>query len=361
MTGNHIRGKNMKFLFESWRMFLEQEGEETDDLSDIPDENILDLSTELDSGFCEFNPVINQYAQSSPEAMAEMLIFVVATQRSRWYDVVEKFPILMAFITKHNALLDPEQKITKDGKDFYQLPKEISALTLGFRKNAIQKIWENRESFYKSIMEPINRYNRAAGPLEKEEAMFEVYTKLLTIPGLGLPKAAFATQLIIGRMGCIDSINMNLYKGLDPEGKLIKVDKKTGIASFRGPGKRKEGGKVISLTGGGIRLAKNYVEFLRAIADTTKAANISRQLWNSWVEMVARKTNVAGDLAVIMPSGEKFRVPNDYSRRRSKEYLKGDPKATGSRISREHDPRELTEAQKAWSSYFYKTLNEQVK
>jgi len=350
----------MKFLFENWRRFLEQEGEEIKDLTDIPDENILDLSTELDSGFCEYNPIINQYAQSSPEAMAEMLIFVVATQRSRWYDVVEKFPILMAHINKYDNLLDPKQKITKDGKDYYQLPKEIGMLTLGFRKDAIQKIWENRKSFYKSIMEPINRYYRA-GPLEKEEAMFEVYTKLLTIPGLGLPKAAFATQLIIGRMGCIDSINMNLYKGLDPDGKLIQVDKKTGIASFRTPGKRKQGGKIISLQSGGIRLAKNYVDFLRAIADTTKTANISRQLWNSWVEMVARKTNISGDLAVIMPSGEKFRVPNDYSRRRSKEYLKGEPKATGSRISREHDPRELSEAQKAWSSFFYRTINEQIK
>ena len=346
----------MKLIMENFRKFVEQEGEKEDNLEDIPDENILDLRTELDSGFCEFNPVINQYAQSSPDGMAEMLIFVVATQRSRWYDVVEKFPMLMAYIREHDALLDPKNMIKKDGKDFYALPKQIGMLTLGFRKNAIQHIWENRESFYKSVMEPINRYNNAAGPLESEEAMFDVYTKLLTVPGLGLPKAAFATQLVIGRMGCIDSINMNLYKGLDPDGKLIKVDKKSGMASFRTPGKKKQGGNIISLTGGGIRLAKNYVEFLKAIADTTQAANISRQLWDSWVEMVAMKTNQAGDLAVIMPSGEKFRVPNDYSRRRSGEYLKDRPKATGRDISREHDPRELTEAQQAWSNYFYGVL-----
>ena len=346
----------MKLIMENFKKFVEQEGEKEDNLEDIPDENILDLRTELDSGFCEFNPVINQYAQSSPDGMAEMLIFVVATQRSRWYDVVEKFPMLMAYIREHDALLDPKNMVKKDGKDFYSLPKQIGMLTLGFRKNAIQSIWENRESFYKSIMEPINRYNNAAGPLESEEAMFDVYTKLLTVPGLGLPKAAFATQLVIGRMGCIDSINMNLYKGLDPDGKLIKVDKKSGMASFRTPGKKKQGGKIISLTGGGVQLAKKYVEFLKAIAETTQAANISRQLWDSWVEMVAMKTNQAGDLAVIMPSGEKFRVPNDYSRRRSGEYLKGREKATGRDISREHDPRELSEAQQAWSNYFYSVL-----
>ncbi|MZH01851.1 MAG: hypothetical protein F3745_00170, partial [Nitrospinae bacterium] len=57
--------------------------------------NVLDLSKELNSGFCDYNPLINQYAQHDPEALAEMLIFVVATQQMRWYDVVPKFPIMM--------------------------------------------------------------------------------------------------------------------------------------------------------------------------------------------------------------------------------------------------------------------------
>ena len=76
----------MKLLFENWRRYLseEEEGEE--------ESNVLDLSKELDSGFCDYNPLINQYAQYSPEQLAEMLIFVIATQRMRWYDVVPKFP-----------------------------------------------------------------------------------------------------------------------------------------------------------------------------------------------------------------------------------------------------------------------------
>ena len=50
--------------------------------------NVLDLRKPLDSGFCEYNPQINQYAQSSPETLAEMIIFVIATQQQGWYDVV---------------------------------------------------------------------------------------------------------------------------------------------------------------------------------------------------------------------------------------------------------------------------------
>ena len=79
----------MKLLFENWRKYITEEDEE---------ENVLDLSKELNSGFCDYNPLINQYAQYSPDSLAEMLIFVVATQQMRWYDVVPKFPIMMQHI-----------------------------------------------------------------------------------------------------------------------------------------------------------------------------------------------------------------------------------------------------------------------
>ena len=349
----------MKLLIENFRKFVKEAEEEEEVETEIDDEsNVLDLSGELDSGFCEFNPTINQYAQSSPEGMAEMLIFVVATQRSRWYDVVEKFPILMAYIREHDMLLDPKQSsVDEKGKRFYHLPKTIGSLTLGFRKNAIESIWSNKDSFYSDIMPIIRKFNDAGGnTIAQEEAQFEIYLKLMTVPGLGLPKAAFASQLVIGRLGCIDSINMNLYKGLDPEGKLITVNDK-GNPSFKTPGKKRDKSSgIITLTKGGIKLAERYVEFLKQIAELTQTADISRQLWDSWVEMVAKKINVGGDLTVILPDGEKYIVPNDYSRRRSKEYLGKRGKASAKGVSGEHDPRSLSESQQIWTEYFYRTI-----
>ena len=85
----------MKLLFENWRGYINEEEEA----------NVLDLSKELDAGFCDYNPLINQYAQHSPDALAEMLIFVVATQQMRWYDVVPKFPIMMEFIPSPMSVL----------------------------------------------------------------------------------------------------------------------------------------------------------------------------------------------------------------------------------------------------------------
>lgn len=353
----------MELLFENWRKFVsEQEGEEEE-------VNVLDLGKELDSGFCQFNPLINEYAQYSPENLAEMLIFVVATQQQRWYDVVPKFPMLMQFVKDNDGLLDPETATMDDkGKMRYQIPKAFSQLTLGFRKNAIQEIWDNRDKTFATMKPLFDKYNNAGeDSMAKEEAMFEIYLELLKTKGLGLPKAAFASQLIIGRLGCIDSINLNLYKGLDPEGKLVTYDKKSGRPSFRTPGTSNRGG-IIQVTKGGIQLAERYVQFLKEIAKLTGSteAKISQQLWDSWVELVSLKINKKGDITVKMPGGEEFNVPNDYSK--SVKGADTNPSAkfrkkyigniTGKDISRQHFPPEMRENVERWSNYFYGVLSE---
>ena len=362
----------MKLLFENWRKYLKEEEEETEE----QEANILDLRKELDSGFCEYNPLINQHAQYSPDNLAEMLIFVVATQQMRWFDVVPKFPELMHYIKVNDGLLDPETMYTDErtGKTFYKIPKNISQLTLGPRKNAIEHIWQHRSEIYSTLSPLFNTYNNAGeDTIAKEESIFEIYLELIKTPGLGLPKAAFASQLIIGRLGCIDSINMNLYKGLDPGGELITYDK-LGNPKFKTPGMSKKGGKIISATKGGVKLAEKYVEFLKTIATLTKTteAKISQQLWDSWVELVALKINKKGDVNVIMPGGEKYVVPNDYSK--SVKDAEVNPSAafrkkwigniSPEKISSQHhprmmqDPRMMQENVERWSSYFYKILGE---
>ena len=351
----------MKLLFENWRGYINEEEEEA---------NVLDLSKELDAGFCDYNPLINQYAQHSPDTLAEMLIFVVATQQMRWYDVVPKFPLLMDFVKDNDGLLIPDEaSVNEKGKTIYKIPKKFAQLTLSHRKTSIQTIWERREQIFSTMSPLFAKYNASGeDSIQKEEAVFELYLELIRIPSLGLPKAAFASQLLIGRLGCIDSVNLNLYKGLDPEGKLITYNKK-GHPTFKTPGKSKRGG-IIQVTPGGIKLAKNYVEFLKEIAKLTQTAEgrISQKLWDSWVELISMKINKTGDINVIMPGGEKFVVPNDYSKN-----VKGadvNPSAafrkkyvgsiTPQDVSRQHFPKEMYEGLKRWSKFVDNVLNENV-
>ena len=51
-------------------------------------------------GGYKYNPLINEYAQYSPDQLADVLMFVIVTQQMRWYDVVPKFPILLNFVHK---------------------------------------------------------------------------------------------------------------------------------------------------------------------------------------------------------------------------------------------------------------------
>lgn len=351
----------MKQLFEKWYAYLKEGEDENGEPEEVdleepdhqgddptePDPFILNVSDISDSGFCYYNPLINSYAQESPENLAEMLIFVVSTQQQRWYDVVPKFPILMKYIKENDGLLEP-------GVDYQEFPQPIKMLILGFRKKAIDSMWRNRETIYSRVMPLISKYNGAkTNSLQKEEAMFEIYLEFLQLYGLALPKAAFASQLIIGRLGCIDSINLNIYKGLDPEGKLLKVDTGNRL-TFKRPGTKPAESGLYQITAGGVKLAKRYVEFLQQIAtmNQTTEANISRSLWDTWVEIVAKKINLQGDLEIIMPNGEKYKIPNDYSKRMSKDDadLSGKyrekymGKITGKDVSRQHFPKEMYES-----------------
>ena len=361
-------------IMESWRKYISEQEEEKDLEGEVEEDppEVLDLGKDFDSGFCQYNPLINQFAQSSADGLAEMLIFVIATQQMRWYDVVGKFPLLMQFIKQQGGLLSPDMLVKKyDPKKkkhymAYEFPPYIGQLVIGARKKAVDSVWRNRESYYSTFKPLFDKYKKAgSSTIEKEEAMFEIYLELMKVPSLGLPKAAFASQLIIGRLGCIDSINLNIYKGLDPDGKLITYDKKTGKPRFKTPTKKKQKDtQIITLTKGGVTLAKNYVEFLKTIAQLTKSteARISQQLWDTWVEIVAKKINLDTDVIVKMPDGSEKIVPNDYSKKMvgkdpatkfRKKYI---GKIKGKDVSRQHFPPEMNENIEMWNSYVHSLL-----
>ena len=370
----------MKLLFENWRKFIKEvESEEVpvpeETPEETPEDNVLDLSKELDSGFCKYNPLINEYAQYSPDQLANVFMFVIGTQQMRWYDVVPKFPLLMNFVHKNDGLMtDTNLQNPGEDKPRYDFPG-FGQLVMGPSKHAIDYLWKNRENIYSSFSSLFSEYNNSSG-LKKEEALFNIYLQTLTLPGFGLPKAAFATQLIIGRLGCIDSINLNIYKGISKEFNILTP----GGKGFRAPKVTTSGKKVIQagefdsniikLGPRGIELAEEYLEFLRQIAKETDAKNISQKLWDSWVELVAKKINIKDDLKVIMPDGSEHVVPNDYSKNVKgaeknpaaafrKKYI---GKITGSEVSRQHYIPTMYESKKEqllfenWSKYFYSLI-----
>jgi hypothetical protein len=360
----------MKQILENWDRFVTEAKEEaaivdTAEFEAAPSSNVLDLSKKIDGGFCKWNKKINQYAQANPEQLAEVLIFVVASQLMKWYDVASRFPLLMSFVVKKDGLIDDSLMITVDkiDKDGNHVQEEVPKFPDGFKQlvmgksKRVQKIWENRQKFYSTMKPIIDRFNKEQGE-SKEEAVFHLYLALLMVPGLGLPKAAFATQLIIGRLGCIDAINLELYKGYELAAELTtrggggKMGGKKGEkVTFKRVEPNKKTGKIEEKSAAWKRV-KKYMEFIELIAETNKADDASQFLWDSWVSIVAARMNNKGSIYVKMPNGDKIRVSNPYTHRAtgddpaSKFRSKYVGKITPNDVSRQHFPPEMHEGKK---------------
>jgi len=310
----------------------------------MPQVKALQLKTyeEEESGFCRHNPLINQYARESEENLAEVLIFVVATQLARWPDVVSKFPHLMNYIYSNDGMFKAGEKRSEEA-----LPNTFSSLVVG-KTDAIDFIWKSRGQIFSMLSPYIEDYHNSASA-KKEEAAFKLYLKLLQMPRLGLPKAGFAAQLIIGRLGCIDSINSNI---LELPKDIIKTDKK-GDTGFKTPGKQNRPSEdfVASLTKGGVELAKKYADYLNQL-EKLSGDNITKILWDNWCDIVAYKIrNPRTKFDVKLQGGlQGGEVESDYPRQYqphnpSSQFMKKlGSTISGSDVSIQHYPPALKAA-----------------
>lgn len=323
----------------------------------------LDLTQPIScQGFKPMNPIINQYAQSSPETLAEMLIFVQVTMQQSWDNVVAAFPVVMDFIKKYDTLRPSEllnrEKTIEKSKPFYNYPPEIAKVLQGGQLDTATLIWDNKDSIYSRLIPSIKKYNRNRDSnqlIATEDAAFELYLKLLELPGLGFPKAAFAVQLIIGKLGCIDSINIQIYNKVKGSNNLFKIDDK-GKHIFKtvtSAKKDKEGFK--NLQNIHVEFARNYVNYLNEIAALAGGKDASPMLWDAWVKIVAAKINKAGpksSLNILIPDEEETRlinIRNKYAYQPTKDSLpradkfrdKYKGKITPQDVSRQHFPPEM--------------------
>jgi hypothetical protein len=258
----------------------------------------------------------------------------VATQLARWPDVVSKFPHLLNFIYANNGMFPEGQTRSEEA-----FPKNFASLVVG-KTDAIDFMWKNRGEIYSLIKPEIKNY-REAGSSKKEEAAFKLYLKLLRLPRLGLPKAGFATQLIIGRLGCIDSINSNI---LALPADIMTTDKK-GATRFKTPSSSSKPTEEFlpDLTKSGVQLAEKYAKYLKNLEELSHN-DISKVLWDNWCDIVAYKIkHPRTQFDVELQGGLKGgKVESDYPREYGKtnpssEFMKNYAKnITGVDVSRQH-------------------------
>jgi hypothetical protein len=241
----------------------------------------------VDSGFCEHNPKVNQFAQANPTQMFIVLAFVFFTIQKEWVFVTNYFEDFVKWLfedaipkddwdwrnksfsmlgAKYGTGKDEKFGVTKNKKQemTYQgnviTPEQAKFIKLYKAEDAayIAKIWKNKDRIYDFIM----------SKLDKPE---EIYLYIINnISGLGPVKAAFSTQLILGKFGCIDSINQKVYKNVLTQFPNAFDDKGT------------------------VKNANEYLNFLKALEDLYNQ-DIAKTLWDDWCEIVENRILYANE------------------------------------------------------------------
>lgn len=252
------------------------------------DPPIANLGTsELDvpyPNFTEFQPQIGAFAAKNADNMAAVLIFVSASQGVRWSDLVQWFPDIIQWIRKNDGLRPYPDSV----------PWKQVVL---WGASQIDFVWKYRHQIYEAVMRSIDEdtANGSTG--------FFVYRKLLAVPSLGYPKAGFAAQLIVGRFGCIDSINLavsgapkTITKKM-PDGNVVFVRPKNYFKFPKGANVRgaapEDADALARLMHGknspvGEQNIKAYSDYLSRIKRDASSSTC-QQLWDDWTRLVEYK------------------------------------------------------------------------
>lgn len=290
------------------------------DLQVLPDE---------ESPFCRHVPEINAFAQNSPENLATTLIFVIATIMKAWPEVVDKFPYLMTYIVATDGIFPKTEIQKKYAKLQFQDDKMKTLLSLIFGKagvpEAIHYIWKSRQRIFDQVNSLLDSFNNAQSYEDREKAAKDIYDALLPLPGLGLPKAGFATQLVIGKYGCVDSINLQLLPK-DKKQQYTKLFTGEGFVSIeKNPGTEET---LPSLKGSSKNKAQLYRDYINDLEDVLEVGkgNISKALWDAWCKLVGHKiVYPTGRFPVTgiynLPGTEAPIVSSEYGREPSRQYI----------------------------------------
>jgi len=377
----------MKLLLESWKRFINEEDSQEEpewlkqwqqtlldqssglslDEADKPRprtaQNIRPFKDESESGFCLYNPKINDFARKDADQLAETILFVFGTMQTPWPKFVSYYRFIVDAIKQGEDIVsyakapkspgkwdDWSKKNPTDDRSTWRqeksvydketeknrlrrLPiirnvylkannleeKDLSDEQIDYINKAVGSsayiastpgtrmwgpIWENRSSIYENLAPLID--NVKQNPNDPSN-LFELYKETLKIQGLAKSKAGFLVQLLVGKLGCIDSIWSKIFNATDPEF-AAKIEH--ALKSSPGENARE---KTWS------EHAQRYIDMLKTFEETTGMG--SRELWDGWIDQVSLQIQTPGrymgDYVLYGPDGEEILsgdVPYNYGK-----------------------------------------------
>jgi len=170
--------------------------------------------------YATHNPQINEWCQRSADNTADMVCMVVLSIQQRWDSVGKQL-----------------ESVRAEGAD--------SRFLWGNKAKTYAFLQAHKQSLFDELY--------------LSESPEEVMETFLQVPGLGLPKAGFATQLYNGGVGCIDSHNL---KRLNIPETVLKISMSASDTTIQ-------------------RRIQAYVDAC--------AKRRSEWLWNTWCNLIAKQ------------------------------------------------------------------------
>lgn len=242
------------------------------------------------SGFLRDAPVMHQYAMANPENLASTIIFVLLTVRADFMQVMQDFPTLMLklFTKFGNRNEDMPLNGQEAGDEIERMGKKLSqkvnpemldqdgflkgyslkSTAFGFKNDGIADVWTNRRTIFDTIK----------GLVDKSDTV-GAFREFLNVSGLAPVKAGFCVQIVMGKLGCIDMHNINLYSA------YAKQYKKDDLYQALTPSNYNDGKNRVSID--------NYLRVLEMLADEGAT---TVKLWDIWTDYIGHNyTKVTGD------------------------------------------------------------------
>jgi len=233
------------------------------------------------SGFLRDQPPLRNYAMASPDNFASVIVFVLLTIRADFQQAVEDFRVIIPWLKSHfgkdSSKLDDEGGAVGAGIDDLQTklarisnPKlhdkdgflagyGLKSTAFGFKNPSISDVWKNRQQLFDQVSNYAAK-NDVVG-------MHKFITQ--RISGLGPVKAGFVVQLIMGKLGCIDMHNINLYSQYAKHYKKKKLYNALDPQLYSGKGD------------------KDVTNYLKVLEMLEKEGADTMKLWDIWTNYVA--------------------------------------------------------------------------
>lgn len=258
-----------------------------------------------ESGFCLHNPLIKPFAFDNEVNMAILVSFVFFTIAKKWMDVKFRFDSFLQWVMTTDKKFQKSPLTTNwtYDKGAYFADENVPAPFTGPKNAFIKSLWENKKRIYDKI---IAIYDPKTDPKLSDEDYLKKaieiwYVLINNVSGLGPTKAAFCVQLMMGKLGCIDSINSSVYKAIAPDDLFTKKENKEKEIELKMKGAPKDK-DTKELNKSGYKIAKAYIEFLNYL-EKAASMDISKNLWDVWCDIVAQKLNFAGPKTERKPIG----------------------------------------------------------